>query len=116
MNKSSALKRFNTKVILGLIDYGFKDELQLMIENVKKKNLEIPKGQSVCQLLILPSKVPILMNEKLISKTERGGFGSTGQEFIKLSDIKNKRFRKQANKKRINISLEKQQNPENKDG
>jgi hypothetical protein len=37
MNKSSALKRFKIKAILGLIDYGFKDELQLMIENVKKE-------------------------------------------------------------------------------
>jgi hypothetical protein len=114
MNKSSALPKFKVKIILGLIDYGFKEEVQLMLENTTKETLEILKGQSVCQLLILPSKAPILDNERSISSNKRGGFGSTGQTFIKKP--KEKQMLKRARNEKLKVNLETFENPEQENG
>jgi dUTPase len=83
MNKSSALIKYKVKVVLGLIDYGFSSELQVVLENTLNKPLELPEGVSVCQLLLLPSKVPKLTDSWIEPTIKRGSFGSTGQNFIK---------------------------------
>jgi dUTP pyrophosphatase len=108
MNKSSAYPKFKVIIILGLIDFGFKDELQVMVENSSKSHVTIEQGLSVCQLLILPSKAPILDKEKSLIKSMRGGFGSTGQQFSKISQAKTKNFKIKAKSSTVRVSLDKQ--------
>jgi hypothetical protein len=83
MNKSSAAIKYKVKVVLGLIDYGFSSELHFVLENTQNKPLELQEGISVCQLLLLPSKVPKLTDSWVEPPIKRGSFGSTGQNFTK---------------------------------
>ena len=78
MGKSSAVTKYKVHVTLGLIDVGYKSELQAVIENLSSRSTKLFEVTAVCQLLPLPAKVPILSNKWLDPKSSRGGFGSTG--------------------------------------
>ena len=82
MNKSSALTKFGIKVTLGLIDYGFNGEIETVLENTKSQSTTLQKGTAVCQLLISPAEVPFLQKDWIEPATQRGSFGSTGQDFL----------------------------------
>jgi len=82
-NKSSALLKYHVKVALGLIDQGFTKEIETVLENALDTEITLEKGIAVCQLLILPAQVPLLCNSWKNIGTNRGKFGSTGQDFVK---------------------------------
>ncbi len=83
LNKSSALTKYFVKITLGLIDQGFNNELKMVVENTKDKNLNIKPGIAICQLLIIPSNVPTISKHWIEPAKTRGEFGSTGQKFVK---------------------------------
>ena len=82
MNKSSALTKFGIKVTLGLINYGFNGEIETVLENTESQSTTLQKGTAVCQLLILPADVPALQKDWIEPATQKGSFGSTGQDFL----------------------------------
>ena len=95
MNKSSALTKYNIKVTLGLIDYGYNGELQTVLENDSASDVIIKAGTAFCHLLVLPAEAPRLDNNWTEPKIKRGGFGSTGQNFAKINmHAKNKQSAK----------------------
>ena len=85
MNKSSARLKYEITVTLGLIDKGFQDYIQVVIQNMSKKPLILPAGTAVAQLLLIKSKIPDFVPEWPEATGSRGSFGSTGQEFEKIT-------------------------------
>ena len=63
MNKSSARLKYEITVTLGLIDKGFQDYIQVVIQNMSKKPLILPAGTAVAQLLLIKSKIPEFVPE-----------------------------------------------------
>jgi dUTPase len=88
MNKSSALPKYKVKIILGLIDVGYNQEIVAVVQNATKHTINIPRGTAVCQLLLLPAKIPQLNAQWLEPCKSRGKFGSTGQDFKTKYDNK----------------------------
>ena len=85
INKSSARVKYGVHVFLGLIDIGFHNYMQVVIQNVSDKKITLPTGTAVCQLLVLKCKIPKfeLAWEDLESRD--GSFGSTGQNFERVN-------------------------------
>jgi transposase InsO family protein len=82
MNKSSALIKYKITVVLGLIDVGYTNFIQVVIQNTTDGPLTLQKGTAVCQLLIMQSEIPNLKNFwPELKQKSRGAFGSTGQNF-----------------------------------
>jgi hypothetical protein len=88
MNKSSALPKNKVKIILGLIDVGYNQEIVAVVQKATKHTINIPRGTAVCQLLLLPAKIPQLNAQWLEPRKSRGKFGSTGQDFKTKYDNK----------------------------
>jgi hypothetical protein len=84
MNKSSARLKYNVQIQLGLIDVGYSDTVQAVIQNMLNKELTLEAGLAVAQLLLLPAPIPEFTSDWIEPLTQRGGFGSTGQEFQKI--------------------------------
>ena len=67
---------------LGVIDYGFVEELVVMLTNHGKKSLVVNQGDRIAQLILV--KVPEITWEEVDQFSDdtfdrQGGFGSTGQ-------------------------------------
>lgn len=67
---------------LGVIDQdycGEEDEIGLQMLNFSKKDVEVKKGERIGQALFVKiAKAEKFISVKSMSKTSRGGFGSTG--------------------------------------
>lgn len=64
----------------GIIDADYRGEVMLLVENVSKYPVSIPKGTRIAQGMI-EKNIPVVFEEvKELSDTQRGqgGFGSTG--------------------------------------
>jgi dUTPase len=81
MNKSSARVKYNVQVQLGLIDVGFSDYLQIVVQNMSSEIIQINAGIAIAQLLLIKNKIPVFINEWSPIENVRGSFGSTGQSF-----------------------------------
>jgi dUTPase len=81
LNKSSAITKFNVQVYCGLIDIGYTNELQTVIQNMSNEVCILPAGTALVQLLVIPSPIPTFSLCENITYSERGSFGSTGQNF-----------------------------------
>jgi dUTPase len=81
MNKSSARIKYNIQAQLGLIDVGFADYLQTVIQNMSEETVTIEAGTALVQLLLIKSKIPTFENTWPDNTSTRGSFGSTGQNF-----------------------------------
>jgi hypothetical protein len=88
MNKSSARLKYNVQIQLGLIDVGYSDTVQAVIQNMLNEKLILEAGLAVAQLLLLPAPIPEFTSDWEEPLTQRGGFGSTGQEFQKVPSTK----------------------------
>ncbi|RPH76321.1 MAG: hypothetical protein EHM77_09320, partial [Planctomycetaceae bacterium] len=86
MNKSSARIKYNVQVQLGLIDVGYSDYVQTVLQNMTNSNISLPAGIAVAQLLLIKSKIPEFSPEWKEPDTLRGSFGSTGQIFEKRAE------------------------------
>ena len=66
----------------GLIDADFRGQLKVMVHNISRTDLSVPKGARVAQLLVLPSPQysPVLVEHFSVEHTTRAtnSFGSTG--------------------------------------
>ena len=81
MNKSSARTKFNVQVQLGLIDVNYCDYIITVVQNMSHQALTIPKGTAIAQLLIIYNQIPQFEMKWPLTHAERGGFGSTGNNF-----------------------------------
>ncbi len=70
---------------LGLIDVGYSDTVQAVIQNMLNKELILEAGLAVAQLLLLPAPIPEFTSDWIEPVTQRGGFGTTGQEFQRVN-------------------------------
>ena len=96
VNKSSARLKYKVHVYLGLIDVGYHDFMQVVIQNMSSETVVIPEGHAVSQLLIIKSKIPKYIESwnEIGLESRDGGFGSTGQTFdvINLNNAKFETF------------------------
>ena len=64
----------------GVIDAGYRGEVQVLLINLKNNPFEIKRGQKIAQLLVQPVQLytPAEVFELEDSARSLGGFGSTG--------------------------------------
>lgn len=76
----SGLAAKGLKTAGGVIDAGYRGEIQIVAINLSDEILEIDRGQKVAQLLIQEIKTPTPIEVGELENTERGkgSFGSTG--------------------------------------
>ena len=79
--RSSLLERTGLYGQTGIIDAGYRGELQALVKNLSGKRYTVCEGDRIYQLILVPITVPegVTFGEDLGS-TDRGdgGFGSTG--------------------------------------
>ena len=92
MNKSSARTKYNVNVQLGLIDVGYHNYVQAVIQNMTDQEIILKKGTAVAQLLLIPAKIPNFTYNEFTENSERGSFGSTGQSFEEILTPKTSPF------------------------
>ncbi len=65
----------------GIIDAGYRGEVQVVLWNISRQAAQIRHGEKVAQLLIIPIVTPAVQEVTQLSETMRGegGFGSTGK-------------------------------------
>ena len=80
LSKSGLASRQGLISVVGLVDSGYRGEIQMIARNDSETPIEIRRGQKVCQIMVID--VPLVSVEygQVNDKTERGsdGFGSTG--------------------------------------
>lgn len=66
---------------VGLIDSGYRGEIGLLLHNLTDTAVELPRGERVAQLVIVPVMHAVCNQVAELPKSERGnnGFGSTGK-------------------------------------
>jgi dUTP pyrophosphatase len=76
----SGLAAKGLKTAGGVIDAGYRGEIQIIVSNLSNDIIEIDRGHKVAQLLIQEIKTPTCEEVGELTKTQRnaGGFGSTG--------------------------------------
>ena len=84
VKERSSLALRSLYVHAGVIDPGYRGEIQVLIENRGDSNYHIDAGQRIAQLLFLPCRANMVAKEVVfdeLSKTPRGdgNFGSTGK-------------------------------------
>lgn len=68
---------------IGVIDQDFcgpKDEIHIELYNFTDKTAIIDKGERIAQAILVKIAKPDLLQGKIKSQTNRGGFGSTGRK------------------------------------
>lgn len=72
------LKRFDADVIEGTVDYGFMDEIGVIINN-HDKPFVIEGGTRIAQIVFNKHELPVLMETDELKGFDRGGgLGHTG--------------------------------------
>jgi dUTP pyrophosphatase len=79
-DRSSLAKR-GLKTAGGVIDAGYRGEVQVVLWNLAETPALVRRGERVAQLLILPIATPAVEEVTSLEATPRGegGFGSTGK-------------------------------------
>ena len=87
MGSKTSLRQSNS---IGLIDFGYRGEVMLVVDNVGDKDYQVKKGDRLCQLVAgdaSPIHPVVVSKEKFMERVENekngnergtGGFGSTG--------------------------------------
>lgn len=80
----SSVAAAGLRTLAGVIDSAYRGELKILLVNLAEETIDIPVGQKVAQLLVLPVYTrPIEYVDSFadLTSTERGagGFGSTGE-------------------------------------
>jgi dUTP pyrophosphatase len=78
-DRSSLAKR-GLKTAGGIIDAGYRGEIQVVIWNLSTTPVQLKRGERVAQLLIIPVATPAVLEVQTLDETQRGakGFGSSG--------------------------------------
>jgi dUTPase len=87
MNKSSARVKYGVHVYLGLIDIGFHNYMQTVLQNVTNHPIVLQAGTAVAQLLVIRSEIPKFELGWDDLESRDGSFGSTGQNFEKVLPV-----------------------------
>ena len=76
----SSLAKKGIKTAGGVIDAGYRGEIQIVLWNISPVPVQLKRGERIAQLLILPIATPAVVEVSTLDETERGlgGFGSTG--------------------------------------
>lgn len=76
----SSLAKKGLKTAGGVIDAGYRGEIQVVMWNLSREAHALRAGDRVAQLLILPIETPRPIEAETLDATARGagGFGSTG--------------------------------------
>ena len=72
---------YNVKGVIsqiGTIDSGYRGEIKAVLINLTNTNIEIKKGEKICQIVIEPVILADFV-EELTNDRGEGGFGSTGR-------------------------------------
>lgn len=77
----SSLGKKGLKTLGGVIDAGYRGEIQVLVRNLSKEVMELNAGDRIAQLLILPIATPRVESVEELDSTSRGsgGFGSSGR-------------------------------------
>lgn len=80
-DKSGLASNYGLKVLGGVIDAGYRGEVQVGLINLSKKGYTLEKHNKVAQMLIQKVAGPKIKEVRRLSDTSRkaGGFGSTGK-------------------------------------
>ena len=80
-DKSGLAANHGLKTMAGVLDAGYRGELQIVVTNLSKEIYSIKKHDKVAQMLIQRIESPELIEVDELSDTSRGegGFGSTGK-------------------------------------
>ena len=76
----SSLGKRGLKTLGGIIDAGYRGEIQVLIRNLSTEACLLRAGDRIAQMLILPIATPQVQEVSELDDTTRGtgGFGSTG--------------------------------------
>lgn len=79
-DKSGIALKNGIKTMGGVLDAGFRGEVQIIMTNLSKKPFLVPKHTKVAQILIQKVECPKIEIAEVLSESERGesAFGSTG--------------------------------------
>ena len=79
-DKSGISSKYGLKVMGGVIDSGYRGEIQVIIINLSNEAYNIDKGKKIAQMLIQPIERKKIIEVDKLDDTERSsaGFGSTG--------------------------------------
>lgn len=77
----SSLAKKGVKTAGGIIDAGYRGEIQVVVWNLSRDEVRIAKGDRVAQLLVIPIVTPAIQAVPELDATDRGekGFGSSGK-------------------------------------
>lgn len=80
-DKSGLASNHGLKTMAGVLDAGYRGELQIVITNLSGETYTIKKHDKVAQMLIQAVEAPELIEVDELSDSSRGegGFGSTGK-------------------------------------
>ena len=76
----SSLGKKGIKTAGGIIDAGYRGEIQVILWNISHQDICLKKGEKIAQMLIIPIATPAPIEAVSLDETARGeqGFGSTG--------------------------------------
>ena len=79
-DKSGIALKNGVTTLGGVIDSGYRGELQIVMINLSKENYNIKEGNKIAQMLIQKIENPKIQEVEELDETSRGdgGFGSTG--------------------------------------
>ncbi len=79
-DKSGIATKRGLTTLAGVIDAGYRGELQVAIYNTTAEDVSFAAGEKVAQMLVQPVVQPELQEVEALEESERGanGFGSTG--------------------------------------
>ena len=77
----SSMAKKGIKTAGGVIDAGYRGEIQVVLWNLSSQELRIGRGERLAQLLIVPIATPSVREARSLDETARGdkGFGSSGK-------------------------------------
>ena len=77
----SSLGKKGVKTAGGIVDAGYRGEVQVILWNLTDMEIRLEKGERIAQMLIYPIATPAVVEVKSLDETKRGagGFGSTGK-------------------------------------
>lgn len=79
-DKSGIALSTGITILAGVIDAGYRGEVQVVIYNTSREQYHVEAGQKIAQLLIQPVLTVQIKETTTLEDTERGlnGFGSSG--------------------------------------
>jgi dUTP pyrophosphatase len=77
----SSMGARGVRVLGGIVDAGYRGEVQIILINLRNEPLTLAKGDKIAQMLVVPVSLAGIEERASLDDTSRGegGFGSTGR-------------------------------------